>query len=113
LIIVQVEEVLVEARSRDIQLDDGDYFKIIIALCQNKMAAQAQVPYLISPPRQLCGVADPGSGAFFIPGSGQVFSLSRNPWENCWITNSGNLLFDKKSFSLPIQTLLFMGQRQA
>jgi hypothetical protein len=38
-----VEEVLVEARSRDIQLDDGDYFKIIIALCQNKMAAQAQV----------------------------------------------------------------------
>jgi hypothetical protein len=41
-----VEEVLVEARSRDIQLDDGDYFKIIIALCQNKMAAQAQVPYL-------------------------------------------------------------------
>ena len=39
----QVEEVLVEARSRDVQLDDGDYFKIIIALCQNKMAAQAEV----------------------------------------------------------------------
>jgi hypothetical protein len=50
LIIVQVEEVLVEARSRDIQLDDGDYFKIIIALCQNKMAAQAQVPYLSPTP---------------------------------------------------------------
>jgi hypothetical protein len=50
LIIGQVEEVLVEARSRDIQLDDGDYFKIIIALCQNKMAAQAQVPYLSPTP---------------------------------------------------------------
>jgi hypothetical protein len=41
----------VEARSRDIQLDDGDYFKIIIALCQNKMAAQAQVPYLSPSPK--------------------------------------------------------------
>jgi hypothetical protein len=74
LIIVQVEEVLVEARSRDIQLDDGDYFKIIIALCQNKMAAQAQVPYLISPPRQLCGVADPGSGAFLFLDPGKFSS---------------------------------------
>ena len=46
---VQVEEVLVEARSRDIHLDDGDYFKIIVALCNNKMAAQAKVwPYFQS-----------------------------------------------------------------
>jgi hypothetical protein len=65
-----VEEVLVEARSRDIQLDDGDYFKIIIALCQNKMAAQAQVPYfsptpmdfrkiLQDPARQVLRIRDP------------------------------------------------------
>ena len=37
----RVEELLVESKNKDINLNAGDYFKVIIALCESKMSVQA------------------------------------------------------------------------